>query len=486
MDRLFKSCAFILLTLLMGLYSAAHTIEPEFNGVTVNDYLVDETPLLAQQFREDNVKYLLTSPPTMHLKWKNGNLYITYNNVFQFDQYATAPKLYIDDDGVLVITTKDNSQWGHWTSFTVRGFKNISFNLEYSGKVRVMPFMKYIPKNPYYITLTAQYDLDCTIRLDSKETTDFFLPGTEWTYAMVRDGKLTGQFSVERFSDDTTCINGYEYKTLLHCEGDTFNPDQAYPIAYMRNDGLKYYVLGVDAELPASIWTDAIDGTVNPYKITEGKEYALYDLYNYLYWSTAYPDVLANRREFTMILSETTVKPPVYEPSWEITPTSMRPFTLPVKQLTLRNGGLIREGVGFLGDCIHSLAYPSHIAEASTSGAKIIMVDQTIPETESWPERDEHLRYIDENLYAEFKNIISKVNDITDNNTGLVTVSGTTVTYNGTENAELRLYNPDGILIVSKSGIGPFSLEFTDRSRKVGIFTLKTPDTSLNGTFLVK
>lgn len=137
MDRLFKSYAFILLTLLMGINSAANTIEPEFNGVTVNDYLVDETPLLAQQFREDNVKYLLTSPPTMHLKWKNGNLYITYNNVFQFDQYATAPKLYIDDDGVLVITTKDNSQWGHWTSFTVRGFKNISFNLEYSGKVRV-------------------------------------------------------------------------------------------------------------------------------------------------------------------------------------------------------------------------------------------------------------------------------------------------------------------------------------------------------------
>lgn len=48
----------------------------------------------------------------------------------------------------------------------------------------------------------------------------------------------------------------------------------------MRFDGFDFHILPVDKELPYSLWTDAIDGTFNPFELTGGEEYSPYHFFN--------------------------------------------------------------------------------------------------------------------------------------------------------------------------------------------------------------
>ena len=375
----------------------------------------------------DNRKHV----PVANFQYKDGILYVKYSDIY-LRSYAHPDYLRhftYDENGCLRFGWRHDTD-GPWISPT-QTLWDFSFSIEYTGDFEVDLFANYAYRDfdsNGRITLSTHEGMNITVRMDSEE--GLIKNTSSLLYAKVKDGKITGGYAVEKIYG-TEEIEGLTYDCLYRCDGTEFDINSAELIAYMRYDGIYYYVLPPDKDLPLSMWIEGENTYVNLFEKCGGKEIVAYDLFNSA-GSYSFFDFPLGRLEIAEVVNCKDVfdHSSTIQAEKDFRKVNNSPLH---RKITTTNGIIALEDVGTVGDCIHSVAYPSLFSyDTGKPSQKLIYKDSFGSD------------YMDEDLYEQYRQHITGIDMPKSEEYPLLKYSRKVLQYTGITPASITIFDSGG------------------------------------------
>lgn len=394
---------------------------PTFDVSGLSD-VKDFTFRSASEDRDNSYTYT-TEPPVINIRYNEGRMYIKATECFMNvtnGRYNLKGFFHENEDGDVVI------EW-FWSKipFSIEGtgieYFDYSFNCKAQGKAIIQRSLKVQENRDdvEFMEVNLTEGMDLTFRMEGYWP-KMFDPSCEWLYGKVDESGLTGEFAVEKFDGETN-INNHIYHVLKRCDSDHYNPEDSYVIAYIRYDGVSLWLLGADVDLPLSMWYSSRTGTINPFKSLGSNEVRIMDVYNTDGYSYSFKDLANNKISIKSILESDFVLDDyakLWYDNYDITYVAAYDW---LKRLRLKDGITVIEGIATIGNCVHSLAYPSIPAGPLTPTShlkggvqKLIRVAGGWEMARFTPSEEEslHTIYEDKTLYSAYRQMTSGLNTI--------------------------------------------------------------------------
>lgn len=399
---------------------------------------------------------LYSMPSVVNMRYEHGRMYVVGNQCYAKVQNFFDGYFHNDNEGNPVIEWGPGSQPTRAYSSPTRYFFDFSFNCKAEGTAffQIQLRSNKDEEGVAYAEIPLEEYTNVSFRLDGIYPA-LFDRSHEWLYGKVARGSLTGEFAVEKF-DGEKVINDKSYRVLKRCDGDVYNPDEAYEIAYIRYDGIRLLMLPVDNELPLDMWCSGLEGTVNPRDVLGNEEIPILDVYNVTTVMT-FKDVPMNRLDVRIPMGINHMFDEYGRLVAELAMNAIqgdRRFSYKfIRWVNLNNNINMVEGIGMLGDCVNSFAYPSMIGDGDSSKG----VQKLIRMSDVESGRD---MYLDKDLYAQYLEMTSEVDLIASDPVSGLNFSNGKLSWQSEYPVLVRVISIDGMIIkeIAIAGAGEISL----------------------------
>lgn len=211
-------------------------------------------------------------------------------------------------------------------------------------------------------------------------------------------------------------------------------------MGYVRNDGLRHYVTPVNDNLPYDLWVDGMEGSLNPWEMTGGKEFTPYEFYPEKGVFVTRDFVLDNFKVFE-IRDHADEKQECLVGQGNIS----SPYSGGVvRHILLGEGVHAREDIGMYGLCGNDLLYPTMAGEGS---AQLRLIASYYQKGDT-----KYMIYTDPVLYPQYQKSLAHIESSISAADEVLEYVGSEVRFSCGGEGDLVIYSIEGLSMARITG----------------------------------